>query len=123
MIVVVVVAILAAIALPTYQSYMQRSRAKAAGTDLVALGLNVENFYQKRLTYPTDLTDPDDWQGGWSPAMGDHFSYGAAFQSDRYVLTASGSGAMNGCSLTLTVRHQGNTTRTASGCALPDGTW
>ena len=52
MITVVVVAILAAIALPSYQNYIKRANIKAAQTDLVALSLVFENYYQRNLSYP-----------------------------------------------------------------------
>lgn len=124
MIVVVVVAILAAIALPAYQNYVTRSRATSAGADLVALGLNVENYYQKRLTYPENATPDADWNGGWSPAIGDFFNYGSSFDADRYTLTATGRGAMNGCTVTLVTLHQGGSTRAATNaCRLRNNAW
>ena len=46
MITVVIVAILAAIALPSYQNYIKRTNIKAAQTDLVALSLVFENYYR-----------------------------------------------------------------------------
>ena len=52
MITVVIVAILAAIALPSYQNYIKRTNIKAAQTDLVALSLVFENYYQRNLSYP-----------------------------------------------------------------------
>ncbi|TBW58460.1 prepilin-type N-terminal cleavage/methylation domain-containing protein [Marinobacter halodurans] len=54
MIVVVIVAILASIAIPSYQNYVKSSHAKAAAGDLVALGLVMENIYQRQLRYPYD---------------------------------------------------------------------
>lgn len=124
MIVVIVVGILASIALPAYQSYIARSRASAAGADLAALSLNAENYYQKRLTYPTDSTPWDEWTGSWSAAMTDFFGFSSSFDSDRYTLTATGSGAMNGCTLTLVSLHQGGATRSStSPCHLRGNSW
>jgi len=53
MIVVVILAILAAIAVPTYTNYIKRSNVKAAQADLVSLSLVYENFYQRNLSYPS----------------------------------------------------------------------
>lgn len=47
MIVVAIVAILAAIALPSYERYVKKSRARGASADLVALSLTLENRFQK----------------------------------------------------------------------------
>ncbi len=52
MIVVAIVAILAAIALPSYERYVKKSRARGASADLVALSLTLENRFQKSLKYP-----------------------------------------------------------------------
>lgn len=53
MVAVVIIGILAAIALPAYQGYVQKSKIRAAQADLVALSLAVENHYQRTLSYPT----------------------------------------------------------------------
>lgn len=46
MIVVALVAILAAVAMPMYSQYMAKSQARAASADLVALSLVLENRFQ-----------------------------------------------------------------------------
>ena len=55
MIVVAIVAILAAVALPSYSNYIHRSQARTAAADLAALGLALEQRYQKTIKYPIDL--------------------------------------------------------------------
>lgn len=49
MIVVAVVSILAAIALPSYNSYIVKSEIRSSQADLLALSLNFENRYQRTL--------------------------------------------------------------------------
>jgi type IV pilus assembly protein PilE len=109
MIVVVIVAILAAIALPAYGNYVKKSRAKSAGADLVTLSLNFENSFQRSLVYPAIAATDDVTlkMPGWTPSQGGYFSYTATSSATAnasgvfYTLTATGSGAMSGCNLTL----------------------
>lgn len=115
MAVVVIIGILASIALPSYQGYVKKSRARAAAADLVALAAAVENEFQRKLTYPTALADVKTWR----PAQGDFFTY--AYSTDNtYTLSATGKGSMDGCTLTL----QHNNARTASSAATCGfGSW
>lgn len=112
MIVVVIVAVLAAIALPSYQNFVKKSRAKTAGADLVSLSASVENVFQRTLQYPADsnVTQFSTWQA----AQSNFFSYSytpPTTGTSIYTLTATGSGAMSGCDLTL----KNDNTRTISG--------
>ena len=106
MIVVVVIAILASIALPSYQDYVKKSRARAATADLVALAAAVENHFQRNLNYPAELLDVTTWKA----AHTDFFNYSYSGDSNSYTLTASGKGVMDGCDLAL----QHDNTRTVS---------
>jgi len=108
MIVVVVIGILAAIAVPSYQDYVDRSRVRVAGGHLVAMAAAVENSFQRKLSYPAD----DEDITGWQDPNDDHFSY-SYFTENTYTVTATGKAgsAMEGCSLTLSA----NNTRTISG--------
>lgn len=99
MIVVAIAAILASIALPSYQNYVKKGHASTAAADLSALASSVENHFQRTLKYPTVLGDITTW----NPAS-KIFTYSYA---GAYTLTAVG----NGCTLTLTE----NNTRTATG--------
>jgi type IV pilus assembly protein PilE len=119
MFVVVIVAILAAIAIPSYMGYTKKSHAKGAAADLAALGLVMENFYQRQLQYPTPAPNPTTTiaetmsyvQGAaaispWQPAEQKNFDYAVQVtnSNSRYTLTATGKvgGSNNGCTLTLT---------------------
>lgn len=105
MIVVVVIAILASIALPSYQDYVKKSRARAATADLMALSVAVENYFQRELKYPDDLRKVTTWKD----ADSDFFTYNLS-PNNTYPLTATGVGAMAGCVLKL----QHDNTRTVS---------
>lgn len=115
MIVVVIIAILATIALPSYQNYVKRSRAKAASADLVALSLNFENAFQRTLSYPVSTAattaDTKTLMPGWVPSQGEFFVYSVTSTATTYALTATGSGQMSNCNLTLNNSND----RTASG--------
>lgn len=106
---VAIVAILAMIAIPSYGAYITRSQVRAAQADLVALSLNMENYFQQQLAYPAATTTTAQTEAlfkGWYPAAS-AFSY-AIQTSDAtgYTLKASGSGRTSGYVLTL---DSGNT--------------
>lgn len=112
MIVVVVVAILAAIALPGYQNFIKKSRAKTAGADLISLSAAVENDFQRKLKYSTveNVTQFTTWQA----TQGDFFDYSytpPTSGTQIYTLKATGKGSMNTCDLTL----KNDNTRTITG--------
>lgn len=108
LIVIVIVGILAAIALPSYQGYIKKSRAQTAAADLVALAAVVEGRFQRSLAYPaSDISGTAALRAAfsqWSPAQADHFSY-AFIAGSPYRLTATGSGPMQGCILSLDAQN------------------
>lgn len=110
----VVVALLAMIAVPAYSSFIVSSRAKDAAADLMSLSLNFESYYQLQLQYPVNTTGtiatPTNY-AGWHPTASQYFSYTVSSSSSNYTLTATGSGSLNGCVLTL----DNSNIRTATG--------
>lgn len=123
MITVAIVAILAAIALPAYDSYITKSRIKTAQADLVGLSLNLENTYQRKLAYPTlTLANTAAVTGefsAWHPAEA-NFSYSASSSSTGYTLTATGSaGKVSGCVITL----DNENARAIAQCGTYNGGW
>ena len=122
MVTVAIIAILAAIALPAYSSYITKSQAKSAASDLMSLSVAVENLYLRSLSYTAPATNPttttaqtQSYATGWQPSSGNSFTYtvNVTTATKSYTLTATGiSGTRNaGCTLTL---NQANT-RTISG--------
>lgn len=105
MIVVAIVAILAAIALPAYQNYVKKSRARSASADLVSLSLQFENDFQRKLVYRAlTLNSTEDVASaftGWAPSQGDNFIYSVASTTTTYTVTATGKSALAGCTLSL----------------------
>lgn len=90
-------AMLAAIALPSYRAYVLRSKLRSAQSDLVAMALNMENHYQQQLTYPAATTDTAATQAllpGWAPSQRADFGYRIlASTASSYTLQASGAGS------------------------------
>jgi len=136
MVSVAIIAILAAIAVPSYSTYVNQSRAKGAASDLVALSLTLENDFQKTLSYPSSYTtttvipaSPASRTGNaatdfatWAPAEGAYYTYSVNIQSTAnpptYTVTATATGNIN-CTLTLTNQN----VRTASGSNCGFTSW
>ncbi|WP_024870502.1 type IV pilin protein [Tolumonas lignilytica] len=101
-----IVAILAAIALPSYSSFINSGKAKDASSDLTALALNFENTYQLQLQYPVysaGTTATTALFSGWSPTASSSFTYTVNSSTSSYTLTATGKTGtgLSGCVLTL----------------------
>jgi type IV pilus assembly protein PilE len=126
-----IIAILAAIAVPSYSGYVGQSRAKGASADLVALSLSYENQFQKTLAYPVYATGTtiaalqtgrttqqvSDF-GAWAPAEGSYYTYTLSSPANTsYTVTATA--VAGNCTLTLS---SGNV-RTASGSGCGFSSW
>ncbi|ANF81154.1 hypothetical protein A3K93_02410 [Acinetobacter sp. NCu2D-2] len=114
MIVIAIIAILAAIALPSYQNYVTRAKIKEAQSDLIALSLSVENMYQRTLSYPTDPTTIfSTWKPSSEPEKAD-FEYTYSSDGTSYTLKATGKTdkKVSGCTLKL----ESNGDKDATGC-------
>ena len=126
MIVAAVIAILAAIALPSYNSYIIKSEIRTAQSDLLALSLNFENKYQRTLEYPvldastTTAQLKDPYFKGWSPSAR-NFDYSPPVSTaTTYTIKATGTGRQAGCSLTITNEN----VRRSVGCKyITAGEW
>lgn len=124
MIVVAVVGILAAIALPSYNSYIVKSEIRTAQSDLLALSLNFENRYQRQLSYPiinpNTQTKLEEEFTGWRPSA-ENFTYTLSVNTaSTYTLLATGGGRQNGCSITITNMN----VRSSVGCKyITAGNW
>ncbi|WP_338559542.1 type IV pilin protein [Acinetobacter sp. KS-LM10] len=109
LIVVVIMAILAAIAVPSYQNYITKAKIKEAQSNLVALSLSAEQAYQRTLSYPiadlttTDLIKTSTTFSTWNPTSSAFVYQYTSTDGLTYVLQATGSDAkVTGCTLKLT---------------------
>jgi type IV pilus assembly protein PilE len=113
MIVVVVVAILASIAIPSYQDYIRRGRITEAVSALSEIRVKMEQFFQDNRTYVGSCT-----AGTVAPAPANtaNWTFACSGQSTTaYLVTATGISGMAGFVYTV---NQDNTRTTTS---LPAG--
>jgi type IV pilus assembly protein PilE len=121
MIVVVIVGILAAIALPSYTAYITRSRIIEATSGLGDIRSQMEKYFMDNRTYDsggacgiTKLTvDPI----ATFNASHKNFAISCASTATTYTLTADGQGPMSGFTFTLDQTNAKKTT------GVPTSSW
>ena len=95
MIVVAIVAILATIALPSYQDYIRRSQLQEAFGNLADMRIKMEQFYQDNRNYGTNACGNDGVQRvNFAPGGNEiRFNYQCALANagQAYTLTATGN--------------------------------
>ncbi|HPX87843.1 MAG TPA: prepilin-type N-terminal cleavage/methylation domain-containing protein [Methylophilaceae bacterium] len=57
MIAVAIVGVLSAIAIPAYNDYVEKARVHEAVTDIAAMSVLIENYFQENRIYPDTLAD------------------------------------------------------------------
>ena len=110
MITIVVLGVLSAIALPSYQSYIQKAQIRTAQTDLVALSLVFENYYQRNLSYPdqdySQTTELVSAFTEWAPSKTEPFEFsstqGEQGKGFTITATAQANSPLKGCVIRLT---------------------
>ncbi len=116
MIVVAIVGILAAVALPSYQNYVRRGQLQEAFTQLSAYRVRMEQYYQDAKNYGAAggiacATDDSarTWNG-FAPADAKYFSYACATSgtgNQAFTVTARGIGGLT-TGYTYTIDQAGN---------------
>lgn len=108
MIVVAIIAILAAIALPSYRDYILRGQVVDATTLLSAGSANMERYFQDNRTYQTLTTGAGTFNPPCSNAVpaaqrtqGSFLLTCATPDANSYQLSATGSGPVNGFVYTI----------------------
>jgi type IV pilus assembly protein PilE len=120
MITVAIIAILAAVAIPSYTDYVVRSKLAEAYGQLGNLRVKMEPYYMDSRRYSTNVGGGTcGIAGGGTPTVSDskYFDYACASTSanaagdQQYVLTASGKAAQGLTGIAFTV-DQANTKTT-----------
>ncbi|RYF74565.1 MAG: prepilin-type N-terminal cleavage/methylation domain-containing protein [Comamonadaceae bacterium] len=98
MIVVAIIGILAAIALPAYSDYIKRGRIVDAAAKLSEMRPKMEQLFQDRRSYAAGCT-----AGTIAPPPVDtaYFTFACTTAADSYSITATGVNAMAGFSYTV----------------------
>ena len=124
MIVVAVIAILAAIALPSYRDYVMRANLVDGTHQLAAYRAQMEQFYQDARTYATtgNYTSPCDnltsAYANWS------FSCNNTQTAAAYTITATGKGIVAGFVYTINQNNaQATSTLGANWPGAPATCW
>lgn len=120
MIVVGIIAILAAIAIPSYQEYIKRGQIVDGLVPLADMGGKLEQYFQDNRTYVgacgTSGLAP-------KPAATARFEYSGTLDVKTYTVTATGIGSMSGFAFTLNQQGQRATTGTPSGWTAGTNCW
>lgn len=106
MITVIIAAILAAVALPAYRDHSLRARVTEALSQLSAVSLRLEQFYQDTHSYGSSAAC------GVVLAPTENFSYSCKIGKDdqTYVLTATGIATRGTQDFSYTIEQSGITT-------------
>ncbi|HYG32922.1 MAG TPA: type IV pilin protein [Methylophilaceae bacterium] len=108
MVTVAIIAILASVALPSYTSYVARSKISEATSELSQWRNVAERYYQDNRNY-TDLCDN-------TGPTGKYFTYSCASDAQTYTLTATGVAAkgVEGYIYTINQNNEKTTTKFAN---------
>ena len=119
LITVTILGILAGVALPTYQGYIQRSMLSEAFDALSAYQLRMDQAFHNNGNFGTAACAVT------LPTPSEHFSLACELADDgqSYLLRATGSGRMSGFAFTVDDRGARRTEAFPEQAGLPAGCW
>lgn len=97
MIVVAIIAILAAIAVPIYSNYIIRSKLTEAQNNLSALRVQMEQYFQDNRTYVASggtgcgVSMPTTTSSNGTTSIAKYFTYTCTATASTYTITATGA--------------------------------
>lgn len=117
MITVAIIAILAAIALPSYKNYIVKSHRTEAQAAMLSVAQYLESKYNASFSYPAEANIPASLKNPSNVSTYYTISVSIANASQTYTITATPTSAQNDtlCG-TLTLKEDGTKTPTTSGC-------
>lgn len=114
MVTLLIIAILSALAMPSYVDYVTRGRVPEATANLAVKQVQLEQFYQDNRTYAGAPACEGD------NGSSEYFSFSCTTQTaTSYTLAATGKGPMTGFGYNLTQSNARSTTAVRSGWSLP----
>lgn len=124
MVTVAIIAILAAIALPSYSDYLIRGNITEATSNLADFRVRLEQWYQDNRAYNGTALAAHPCN---NPPTAAHFSFtctpAAALTATTYTLSATGSGNMNGFVYTIDQSNVRATTGAPTGWTSNAACW
>ena len=115
MIVVAVIGVLAAIAIPNYNEYVVRSRITEALSALSQMATKLEQHFQDNRSYTTACAVAGTAAVAALPPDTNNFAFSCVPAADTYVVTATGINKMDG--FVYTINQVGAKTTTLSAAA------
>ena len=119
MVVVAIIAILSAIALPSYSDYIVRGKITEAVAGLSDIRVRMEQYFQDNRSYVSAGTAC----GAALPGNTSNFTFACSGAADTYTATATGAGSMNGFVYTVDQSNARQTTGVISGWAISTTCW
>lgn len=117
MVAVVIVAILTAVALPSYRDYVIRGKLPEATSALLLKRTQMEQFYLDRRTFEDAPACAAD------TTSNSNFDFACEADADSYTLTATGKGSMSGFEFTLDQSNNKATTAVPAGWTSSSNCW
>jgi type IV pilus assembly protein PilE len=120
MIVLAIIGVLAAIAIPNYNDYITRSKITEGVAGLSDARVRMEQYFQDNRFYNTDGTATTACAASVTVPATSNFAYAclASANGQAYVWTATGTGSMTGFTYTIN-QVNARTSTIAAGAAWP----
>ena len=135
MIVVAIIAILAAIAVPIYSNYITRSKLTEAQDNLSTLRVAMEQYFQDNRQYTPasssstastcGVSMPTATTGSAGAGMAKYFSYSCTATASTYTITATGNTGTPTANFAFTIDNNNNrgTTSANGWYTVPASCW